>query len=154
MSAHEPTLRNAQSLVEQVSPEFSELTADIQEVIQASDNTTVIAVLLFKLAQERQKTNALMEKLYDQYDELSFRLKTRENHESLPNPTNTYAVLAEADQSIMKLVEEKKQVDAQMVKERLGYKNPNAASQRLNQLVKANLLTKVQAGRKVVFHKK
>ncbi len=158
MSNHEG-LEKARHLITQVSPEFTELTADLNEVMQTSEkNPMLVAALLFKLAQERQKTNQLIEKMEQKYDELAFHVKTQSPHDShdpLSNTTlNSISLLPDADQKIMKLVEENQKVDAKLVKERLGYKNPNAASQRLNALAKAGYLGKIQSGKKVVFIQK
>lgn len=150
--------RKLQALLAQVSPEFTTLTADLSDVMKHADNPMLVAALLYKLAQERQQTNELLAKMTDKYDELSFQLKTSGMSTPTlptPNPTSvsahSIALLPEADQTIMKLVETNHQVDAAMVQQKLGYKNPNAASQRLNVLVKAGHLGKIQSGKKVVF---
>lgn len=146
-------LNSAQQLIQQVAPEFYDLTADVQQIAAASKDPAVIAVLLFKLAQERQKTNQLLTDLYDKYDQLALAQKTDTHSSVSPNPTpeNVVSVLPEADQKIMQIVEEHKHVDAKAVQKALGYKNTNAASQRLNALVKNGHLNKIQSGKKVVF---
>ncbi|MEK6902963.1 MAG: hypothetical protein AABX02_05255 [archaeon] len=157
MTYHDDT-RKLQALLAQVSPEFTTLTADLSEVMKQADNPMLVAALLYKLAQERQQTNELIAKMADKYDELSFQLKTSGMSTPTlptPNPTSVGAhsmrLLPENDQQIMKLVETLHQVDATLIQQKLGYKNPNAASQRLNMLVKAGHLGKIQSGKKVVF---
>lgn len=156
MTTHDESQKKIQALLAQVSPEFTQLTADLNDVMAHADNPMLVAALLYKLAQERQQTNELLAKMESKYDELSFQLKTSGMSATLPTPNpNSYAhsisLLSEQDQKIMKLVEENQKVDAMFVQEKLGYKNPNAASQRLNMLVKAGHLGKIQSGKKVVF---
>ncbi len=156
MTTHDASIK-AQALLAQISPEFSELTADIGEVMKASGNPMLIAALLFKLAQERKQTNELMAKMDAKYDELSFLLKSNANNLPTPNPTenlHSISLLPEADQKILSIVEALGSANAEHIREKLGYKNPNAASQRLNALVKSGYLGKIQSGKKVVFVRK
>ena len=156
MTTHDSSIK-AQALLAQISPEFSELTADIRDVMKASSDSVLIATLLFKLAQERKQTNDLIAKMDAKYDELSFLLKSNANASLTPNPTeslHSISLLPEADQKILAIVDEKGNTDAENVRVKLGYKNPNAASQRLNALVKSGHLGKIQSGKKVVFVRK
>ena len=119
MTHHDNASINAQALIAQISPEFTELTADIRDVMKASSDTVLIAALLFKLAQERKQTNELIAKMEQKYDELSFFLKS--NASQLPtNPTqeslHSISLLSEADQKIMTLVEAKGSVDAETIR--------------------------------------
>ncbi len=154
---HDESSKKAQAfLLAQVSPEFTQLTADLNEVMAHAENPMLIAALLYKLAQERKQTNDLLSRMEAKYDELSFQVKTNGVGQSLPTPnpvqgTHSISLLPEQDQKIMKLVEQNQKVDATFVQSKLGYKNPNAASQRLNMLVKAGHLGKIQSGKKVVF---
>ena len=159
MTRHD-ALFTAQALIEQISPEFAQLTADVKEVAKASRDPALIAVLLFKLAQERQKTNQLLEEQARKHEELMAELKNYTTQSpSLTNPTQsntfggpaTVSVLPEADQKILSYVQTQGQADAMQVQQNMGYKNPNAASQRLNALAKQGHLSKVQSGKRVVF---
>ncbi|MEK6970466.1 MAG: hypothetical protein AABW68_02095 [archaeon] len=155
MTHHEETGKKIQALLSQVSPEFTQLTANLTDVMAQADNPMLVAALLYKLAQERQQTNELLAKMESKYDELSFQLKMNGVGPTLtPNPTqgtHSISLLPEMDQKIMKLVETHQKVDAVLIQSKMGYKNPNAASQRLNMLVKAGYLGKIQSGKKVVF---
>ena len=147
-------------LLKRVSPKYSELTMDISEIIEHSKNPMFIAVLMFKLAQEREKTNDILTKINEKYDTIMLRLKTapmqsEPMHAAIApelgeNPVPLKA-LPDQDQLIVHLAFEKGQVSAEDVKRELGYKGKNAASQRLNKLFKEGHLKKIQAGRKVVF---
>ncbi|MBM3282085.1 MAG: hypothetical protein FJY86_01950 [Candidatus Diapherotrites archaeon] len=156
MTNHDSRKLTPQALLEQISPEFSTLTADLNEVMNASkDNPMIIAALLFKLAQERKQTNDLLAKMEQKYDELSFTLKSNASSIST-NPTqpenmHSISLLPEQDQKILSFIESKTKANAEDVRAHVGYKNPNAASQRLNALVKTGYLGKIQSGKKVVF---
>lgn len=157
MTTHDKPIVTAQSLLAQISPEFTELTADIGEVMKASGNPMLIAALLFKLAQERKNSNELLAKMEQKYDELSFTLKSNATNLSTnTNPTqpenlHSISLLPEQDQKILSFIEKNGKADAEGVRVLVGYKNPNAASQRLNALVKSGYLGKIQSGKKVVF---
>jgi cyanate lyase len=153
-------------LLKKISPKFNEMTLDIQEVLEYSKNPMFIAVLLFKLSQEREKTNQLLEKINEKFDSIMLRLKTAPLQEQIlpaqfsqPQMGMDFfeqgivplKALPENDQLIVHLAFEKGQISADDIKKELGYKGKNAASQRLNKLVKEGHLKKIQAGRKVVF---
>lgn len=158
MTNHDTRKLTPQALLEQISPEFTSLTADLNEVMHASkDNPMIIAALLYKLAQERKQTNELLSKMEQKYDELAFTLKSNApNLSTSPNPTqpenmHSISLLPEQDQKILSFIETKTSANAEDVRAHVGYKNPNAASQRLNALVKTGYLGKIQSGKKVVF---
>ena len=139
--------------VQQLSPKFSELSSDLDLLLKKGNDPVTIAVLLFKLVEERQKTNQILEKLFDKLD---LALKNMEKSASLtphsPQLGETFIeILPEQDQIIMHLVQEKGQVSAEEIRKELGYKRQNAASQRLNQLYRSGHLNKIQSGRKVLF---
>ena len=149
-------------LLRKVSPQYAELTMDIQEIIEHSKNPMFIAVLLFKLSQEREKTNALLEKINEKYDSIMLRLKTAPMQESMPMHAQMGAEFAEQDivplkalpendKLIVHLAFDRGQISAEDIKRELGYKGKNAASQRLNKLFREGHLKKIQAGRKVVY---
>ncbi|MDD5163850.1 MAG: hypothetical protein PHD95_06640 [Candidatus ainarchaeum sp.] len=152
-------------LLKKISPKFNEMTFDIQEILEYSKNPMFIAVLLFKLSQEREKTNQMLEKINEKFDSIMLRLKTAPQEQVLPSQFSQPQIgmdfsehgivplkaLPENDQLIVHLAFEKGQISADDIKKELGYKGKNAASQRLNKLVKEGHLSKIQAGRKVVF---
>ena len=145
-------------LLKKISPKFNELSMDIQEVYKHSNDPMFIAVLLFKLAEEREKTNKILEKIFDKYDEIMLKLKTERLHSVEASLTPTHhtqnpstQVLPEQDQMIVHLAHTRGQISAEEVRAELGYKGKNAASQRLNKLFKDGHLRKVQSGRKVLY---
>ena len=143
-------------LIERISPKFNELSVDIQEIIKQGTDPVVVAALLFKLVEERQKTNQLLEKLYQRFEEAL--KKTEQSSLDSQHQGNLLlanklqiTLLAEQDQLILHTVKEKGQVTAEEIRQEMGYKGNNAASQRLNKLYKEGYLGKIQAGRKVIF---
>ena len=145
---------NDSELVKKISPRFSELSLDAQEISKYSENPVFLAMLLFKLAEERDKTNKMLEQIFDKFDAIMLKLKTEQGstaRESMPTAAETSPALAEQDQIIMHLAKANGQIGADLVKTELGYKGKNAASQRLNRLFKEGHLRKIQAGRKVLY---
>ncbi len=157
MTNHDSAFK-LRALLSQIAPEFTDLTADVSDVMKHADNPMLLAAVLYKMAQERKRTNDLLAQMEAKYDELAFQIKTSGmSPTTLPTPNPILApsisLLPAADQRIMSLFETQTSLDAQVVKKALGYKNPNAASQRLNALVKQGHLGKIQSGKKVVFVK-
>ena len=142
-------------LVKKISPKFSDLSLEIHEVSKYSKNPAFLAMLLFKLAEERERTNKLLEQIFDKFDSIMLNLKTEKGplaKDALHEPEKEgSSMLPEQDQIIMHLAKSNGQITAQEVKLELGYKGKNAASQRLNRLFKEGHLRKIQAGRKVLY---
>ena len=163
MESHEPGeevphMFENPELLKKLSPKFDELSLDLQEVYKHSQDPAFIAVLLFKLAEEREKTNKILDQIADRYDQIMFKLKTERISEittpltTTPQPHDlSTQILPEQDQMIVHLAEIRGHVSAEEVRAELGYKGSNAASQRLNKLFKDGHLKKVQSGRKVLY---
>ena len=121
-----------------------------EEIRRFADNPVFLATLMFKLAKEREQTNRLLEQIFDKFDKIMLSMKT--DSPSLPTTTEgKIELLPEQDQKIIEAVHRKGQVEARDIKEELGYKGLNAASQRLNRLFREGHLSKVQSGKKVLF---
>ena len=148
-------LTKYRELLEKISPEFQELSLDINEILEYGKNPMFVSVLLFKLTEERQKTNKLLESIADKYDKIMLEMKTQSSHQEptlTSNQTsNKFEVLSEQDQSILKIVELKGSTTAKEIQEKLNYKGLNAACQRLNSLFKAGYLKKISSGKKVLY---
>jgi hypothetical protein len=130
--------------------EFTALGID--DVVEKSKDPMFLSMLLFKLLEERQKSNKLVEELNRKYDEIMFKLKTQP---SVPQADELarkeFNILPEQDQMIIGLIQERGRVEANEVQRLLNYKGQNGAAQRLNKLVKEGHLKKVRAGRKMFF---
>ena len=133
--------------VKRISPEFHDLSVDLQEVLKESSNPAFLAALLFRLTREREETNKILARLEQKFVRVEELL--------LKNSFNTHTtqqrVLSEPDQHIMQLIEGAGMVSAGDIQLRLAYRNPNAASQRLNKLVREGHLVSVRQGKKVLF---
>ncbi len=141
-------------LIDKISPLFAELE-DMESVMQHADNPRVLASLMFRIVQERERTNRLLEGINEKYDTIMLSLKAAPQTPTTTQTENTsgnrYEVLPEPDQAILKMVEERGGCSAKDIKTMMNYRGLNAASQRLNRLYREGLLKKVQSGRKVLF---
>ncbi|PJA16997.1 MAG: hypothetical protein COX63_02955 [Candidatus Diapherotrites archaeon CG_4_10_14_0_2_um_filter_31_5] len=142
-------LLKSREAVKKLSPKFDELTMDIQDLFQQSKDPFFVAMLLFKLAQEREATNKILSDINDKYDNIMLELKTGKVPEV--KEENSFILLAEQDKKIMDLVTKKNAVTASEIQTELNYKGVNAASQRLNKLFKEGYLKKAQSGKKVLY---
>ena len=145
-------LMKSEELIKKISPEFGELSVELQDIMKHANNPMLTASLLFKCAQLQEKQNKILEGIDKKYDEIMFLVKTKQSPmQQLPEQDETakkFEVLPEQDEAIMKLAEEKGGIDAKIVKEALSYKGVNAACQRLNKLFREGRLVKKQAGKK------
>lgn len=151
-------LSREKGLVEKLSPKFKEHDLELEELMAQAENPKVLAMLMFKLIQDKEKTNKLLESINDKYDRIMFSLKAPESMQQQNfspqqgfSAGNRFETLAEQDQLILKLVEEKGGCTAKDIKTMLNYKGLNAACQRLNKLFREGHLKKVQSGRKVLY---
>ncbi|MDD3159780.1 MAG: hypothetical protein PHQ98_02325 [Candidatus ainarchaeum sp.] len=151
MTHHDTSVEVKQMLndlnaVKHISPEFNELTSNLEEIIDASHNPAFLGILLYKLVKEKEQTNKIISSLEKRLTNLEQLVSSSSN-----SHTKEEELLAEPDQHIMQLVAETGQVCASEVKERLSYKNSNAASQRLNKLMREGHLKRLRSGKKVYF---
>ena len=155
MTDHDNNAYDAQKLwtdlnaVKRISPEFDNLSVDLQEVMKESNNPAFLAALLYKLTKEREETNQILQRLEQKFAKIE-ELLLKNNSSYSPN-TPQKSILSEPDQHIMQLVDDATTVSAQDVQLRLAYRNPNAGSQRLNKLVREGHLVSVRSGKKVLF---
>ena len=123
--------------------------SDLIQIQEKFKDPLILSVILHQLIEERKKTNGILKDLYEKYDSLQFALKQKvESHDT---NTDTINILPEIDDRIISFIRANQKVDAEKVKIEFKYKGSNAASQRLNKLVKDKMLTKIQSGRKVYF---
>lgn len=134
----------------ELNQKFNDLTFDIQEIMQLGKNPAFLSMLLFKLAEERRRTNELLESINIKYDKILKKLKDK-SHDISFESNDKIRILPEQDQLIINLIQEKGTINADEVKQALKYKGKNAASQRLNKLAREDYLKKVQSGRRVLF---
>ena len=133
--------------VKRISPEFHDLSADMQDVLKESTNPAFLAALLYRLTKEREETNKILARLEQKFAQIQGLLL---KNSFSPNTTQQ-RVLSEPDQHIMQIVADVGAVSAQDVQLRLAYRNSNAACQRLNKLSREGHLVSVRQGKKVLF---
>jgi len=122
---------------------------DLIQIQEKFKDPLILSVILHQLIEERKKTNEILRDLHEKYDSLQFALKQKvESHDT---NTDTINILPEIDDKIISFIRANQKVDAEQVQVQFKYKGSNAASQRLNRLVKEGYLKKIQAGRKVYF---
>ncbi len=124
--------------------------SDLIQIQEKFNDPLILSVILHQLLEERKKTNSILKDLYEKYDSLQFAFKQKKESEDTSN-LDTINILAEIDDKIISFIRTKQKVDAEEVQTEFNYKGSNAASQRLNRLVKEGYLKKIQAGRKVYF---
>lgn len=139
-------------LLEKISAKSNEGFGEIDEVLRQAESPKVTALLMFKMIQEKEKTNRLLENINEKYDRIMLAIKTAPETPTQNNTQqNRFEVLGEQDQLILKSIEERGGCSAQDIKTMLNYRGLNAACQRLNKLFKEGYLKKVHAGRKVLY---
>ena len=146
-------LEQQKQMLEKLNPRFNDLTLDIQQVMASHNDPVFIAALLFKVAEERQRANQLMETINDKFDKIMFSLKTQNigTEQAVQAQAGKFEILPGQDQAIVKFIDEKGSATATEVRDLMSYRGLNAASQRLNKLFKEGYLKKVQSGKKVLY---
>lgn len=144
-------LQKQKQIAENIAPKFASLTADLKDVMEQSSKPEVIAAVLFKLAQEREKTNKILRRIDEKYDEIMFSLKTSQADVQQIEKSDAGVILPEQDKAIMDYITKNNSATAQDIMIALNYKGLNGACQRLNKLCKENYLTKVRSGKKVLY---
>ncbi len=129
--------------------EFVNVAKEFKEFQAKFDDPVFIATLLHKLSEERSSSNLVLKEVNAKLDRLlALEARIAALEEKLVAPEKP--VLSKTDEKIVALAK-KKPVCAQDVRKALKYKGTNAASARLNALVRNGVLHKQQAGKKVYF---
>jgi len=140
----------ADAVLEKISKSFTDSTLDIREIAKYSNDPMFLSALIFKLAEEREKTNKLLAEINEKFDRM-FTDKEKKKYGKPEVEKASIEVLPETDQRILDYVESHGMAEAGQVMEVLNYKGKNAASQRLNKLFREGHLRKVRSGRKVLY---
>lgn len=142
-------------LLEKMKPQFEQIQ-DLDEILKQAESPKIMALLMFRVIQEREKTNKTLDNINDKFDKIMLNLKTtHQNYDGEPHlnekSDGRFEVLSEQDQLILKSVEERGGCTATDIKTMLNYKGLNAACQRLNKLFREGHLKKIQQGKKVLY---
>jgi len=122
------------SVYDLLSSKFSEQTLDIREIAKQSNDPFFVSLLLFKLAEEREKTNKLLADINDKFDKMFIASQEQEKKTVMEVGKASLEVLPETDQRILDFIERKGMGSANEIMVALNSKAQNAASQRLNKL--------------------
>ncbi|MCD6247040.1 MAG: hypothetical protein J7J87_01220 [Candidatus Diapherotrites archaeon] len=146
---------NTRGLFSKLSKEFAGLTVDIEEISKHCSDPFFIALLLFQLAREREQTNKLLKEINEKLERIAAGKNVEqpksEQHVAVEELKTEHVILPQVDQQILGLAEKKGMIEAKDIKDMLGYRGLNAASQRLNKLFREGYLTKVRSGKKVFY---
>lgn len=140
--------------------EFSKVLEEYQKFQEQVKNPVFIATLMHKLSEERNSANLLFRELSQKLDrvlQMEERIARIEGKldgmgkAGAETASRDALLLPEIDEGILDYIHKKGKVCAEQVQMKFKYKGTNAASSRLNRLVKEGILRKVQVGRKVFF---
>ena len=127
--------------------DYEELSKDVKYDIKKFKDPYVVGAMIHRLVEERKLTNQMLRDIHKKINKLTV-LMERQGAE--PSAIQE-ALLPEQDEKILAFVQNKGKADATDVQFKFEYKGKNAASARLNALVKAGFLQKKRVGRKVYF---
>ena len=115
-----------------------------------------LGLAINQLMDERRRMNLALSRINDRLDRLERIFESKDKF-GVQNPPSTAPsesrpfILAPQDRDILGFVKEKGAATAEDVRVLMNYKGRNAASTRLNSLVKDGILEKKQVGREVFF---
>ena len=126
-----------------------ELKSDLEANMEKFRDPVILGELVYRLLEERENTNRLLKNILQKLEALEAKgIPTQQVAEQIPS---LHTILPEIDQNILDFVKESGNATSEDVRKRFNYKGKNAASSRLNRLVKKSLLHKKQVGKKVFF---
>ncbi len=121
-----------------------EIEGELRENLEKFKDPVVLATIAYKLLEERENTNRILKNVLVRLE----RLEAGKEKSAPPQETH---ILPEIDQKMVDLITKTGKTTAKDIQIKFGYKGTNAASSRLNRLVKQGILKKTQVGRKVFF---
>lgn len=137
--------------------DFEKLIFDIKYDKEQFKDPTDLAIEIYRLAEERKKTNYVFSEILKRLDAIEESLATGKAY-SPPKLETTAAeegaskeLLSDVDQKLLDYVQQRGKVDAEEIRGTFDYRGKNAASARLNSLFQRGLLTKARAGKKVLY---
>ncbi len=139
--------------------EFRVVSEEFQEMKRKYSDPVFLGSMLSRIAEEKSSANLVLKEINAKLDKI---IELEERISKLESKLETQshareperAFVSEVDEEILKFVSRKGACTADEVQRKFSYKGANGASARLNNLFKAGLLDKKQAGKKVVFFPK
>lgn len=130
---------------DKIGKEYEALLFDVKyDKEQFKDNAT-IGLLLYRLAKERESSNAMFKQISEQLERIANLLQKG------PATTEVKNIISDIDQKILAHIQRNGKVDAEDIQSIFQYRGKNAASARLNDLYEKGLLKKGRAGKKVFY---
>ncbi len=129
--------------------EYHELVGGVAQTVRNISDPVALGAMLYQLAEERKSTNLIIQQLNSKIDSLVAKLDGLETHKTaLEQPSG---MLSDRDMEVLRYVEEKERVSAELLQKKFKYRGKNAASARLSKLFHDGRLEKEYAGRKVYY---
>ena len=129
---------------DKISKEYEALLFDVKyDKEQFKDNAT-IGLLLYRLAKEREASNAMFKQISEQLERIASLLQKGSTEQ-------VKSIISDIDQKILAHIQRNGKVDAEEIQSIFQYRGKNAASARLNDLYEKGLLKKGRAGKKVFY---
>ncbi len=140
-------------LADEKDKRFAELSQDIAYDMEKFKDPLVVGALIYRLIQERMKTNELFRQILDELKKTNKLLQKEGASASIPitSKSQSKPPLSDVDEKIVEFIKEKGTATADEVQKRFGYKGRNAASARLSRLYQLGILVRNRAGRKVYY---
>lgn len=127
--------------------DYAEFSKDVKYDIEKFKDPYVVGAMIHRLVEERKLTNEMLRDIHKKLNKL---VDLMEKHGIDTSQTGDL-MLADQDEKIMSFVRRVGKADAEEVRKEFGYRGKNAASARMNALVKQGLLQKKRVGKKVYF---
>lgn len=137
---------------DETEKEFQNLMFDVKYDKEKFNDPETIGLLMYRLSKQRKQTNHLFSEILDKLGKMEKKFEAKgvktvtEREERIDK-----AMLSDVDRKIYRYMENSDKVDAEEIKEYLGYKGKNAASARLNSLYKKGYLDKERVGKRVLY---
>ncbi|MFH1286017.1 MAG: hypothetical protein ABIH99_05545 [Candidatus Micrarchaeota archaeon] len=133
----------------EVAAAKKELLEIESELLQKFKDPLTLGTLMFKLMQEKENANRILQNINAKLDRLEGRIEKLERVKPPKKPAPN--MLPEVDMRIISFVKGRKGVNAEELQKEMRYRGRNAASARLSRLYGIGLLGKKQVGKKVYY---
>ncbi len=141
-------------LPENGSAELKQAFDEFKEFRELMKNPLVVGAMLHKLSEERASANLVLREINAKLDRLlalEEKIRVLEERLEVHRASVSEDLLPKIDNEILEFVRKRGKACAEDVQQKFKYKGTNAASSRLNRMVREGLLKKAQVGRKVYF---
>lgn len=128
----------------------AEMRAEAEENLASLKKPEVLASLMYRTVSERENTNRVLKTLLQKIEALEAHI-SRLGGQVPASEAGREAFLSPVDEKILAFVTENGKACAADICGLMGYRNQNAAAQRLNRLFAQDLLLKKQVGRRVYY---